>query len=101
MSAEGRRADLPLIRRLLRPGPGVRILDLGGGTGGFATVLAGDGAEVVVLEPNPKKVAFGRSRFPDVTFVEGDGESIPFRDGSFHRSMAMLSFHHLEDPDKV
>lgn len=64
-------------------------------------MFAGDRANVVVLEPNPRKVAFGRTRSPNVTFIEGRAESIPFPDGSFDGALAMFSFHHMEDQDQA
>ena len=101
MSVRRRQDDLPGIRSLLAVNPEARLLDLGGGTGALAAVFAREVARVVVLEPNPRKVAFGRRRHAGVTFVEGSGESIPFPDGSFDRAIAMLSFHHVHDPDRV
>jgi len=101
MSVRRRQADLPTIRSLLAVSPGARLLDLGGGTGALAAVLAGDGARAVVLEPSVRKVAFGRSRHSRVEFVEGHAERIPFPEGSFDRATAMLSFHHMGDPDRA
>jgi len=101
VSVRRRRADLPAIRELLAVKTGARLLDVGGGTGALAAVLVGDGAKAVVLEPNPRKVAFGRSRHPQVEYREGHAERMPFPDGTFDRAIAMLSFHHMEDPDRA
>ena len=101
MSVRRRQSDLPIIRSLLAVNPGVRLLDLGGGTGALAAVFAGDGARAVALEPNPRKVAFGGSRHPQLEFLEGHAERIPFPDGSFDRATAMLSFHHMGDPERT
>jgi ubiquinone/menaquinone biosynthesis C-methylase UbiE len=101
VSVGRRRDDLPMMRSLLAVSPGARLLDLGGGTGALAAVFANDGARAVVLEPNPRKVAFGRSRHPHVEFLEGHAEGIPLPDGSFDRATAMLSFHHMGDPERA
>ena len=101
VSVRRRHADLPMIRSLLAVNPGARFLDLGGGTGALAAVFASDGARAVVLEPNPRKVAFGRSRHLQVEFLEGHAERIPFPDGSFDRAAAMPSLHHMQDTDRA
>jgi len=101
VSVRRRQADLLRIRSLLALTSGMRLLDIGGGTGALAAVLVGDGAKAVVLEPNPRKVAFGRSRHPQVEYHEGHAERLPFPDGTFDRAIAMLSFHHMEAPDRA
>ena len=101
VSVRRRQADLPMLRPLLAVSPGTSLLDLGGGTGALAAVFAGDGARAIILEPNPRKIVFGRSRHPHVEFLEGHAERIPFPDGSFDRATAMLSFHHMEDPERA
>jgi len=101
MSVRRRQSDLPTIRSLLALHAGGRLLDLGGGTGALAAVFADDGARAVVLEPNPRKVVFGRIRHPNVEYRQGHAEQIPFANGSFDRAIAMLSFHHMEDQDRA
>ena len=101
ISVRRRRADLPAIRGLLAVKKGDRLLDVGGGTGALSAVIGGEGAKAVVLEPNPRKVAFGRSRHPQVEYHEAFAERMPFPDGSFDCAMAMLSFHHTEDPERA
>jgi len=101
ISVRRRRADLAAIRGLLAVKKGDRLLDVGGGTGALAAVVGGEGAKAVVLEPNSRKVTFGRSRHPQVEYHEGFAERIPFPDDSFDCAMAMLSFHHVEDPERA
>jgi len=90
----------PLLRRLreeIHPGSGVRVLDLGGGTGVTTERFAGGAGEVVVLEPDPKKVARGRAARTAIGFVEGVAERIPFEEGRFDRVVSLMSFHHFQD----
>lgn len=101
ISVRSRRSDLSKILELLALKRGSKLLDVGGGTGALAAVFAGDGVMVTVLEPNPKKVAFGRVRHPQVEFLEGGAERIALGDASFDCAMAMLSFHHMEEPDRA
>ena len=99
LSVRKRKRDLPVLRDLVGPGPEVRVLDIGGGAGA-ATARYGHGAkEIVIVEPDARKIAFGRRRFPGITFHEAKAERLPFPDGSFERVVAVVSFHHVEDPD--
>ncbi|GBD42631.1 Ubiquinone/menaquinone biosynthesis C-methyltransferase UbiE [bacterium HR40] len=76
----------------LYPRPGLRLLDLAGGTGDIAfrllERLQGQ-AEVVLCDINPEMLAVGRDRALDggwlaeVQWVCGDAEQLPFPDRSF------------------
>jgi demethylmenaquinone methyltransferase/2-methoxy-6-polyprenyl-1,4-benzoquinol methylase len=77
------------------PRPGMRIVDVAGGTGDIAQALrAAAPAEIVVCDINAAMVARGRDRLLDggtipgladcgIDFVVGDAEALPFADRSF------------------
>lgn len=95
-----RRRLLVRLREVTAP-EGTSLLDLGGGTGA-ATVVFGSGArELVVLEPNPKRIAEGRHANTPVTFVHSVAETIPYGEGRFDRVVSLMSFHHFSQPDAV
>lgn len=73
------------------------LLDVGGGTGWLAEALGKGLTKVVVLEPRPRARAKGKRRRPQVDFVDGVAERIPFPDGSFSRVIAVGSLHHFAD----
>ena len=70
------------VRALLEQRPadpaGARVLDIGGGTGGFAVRLAGLGAQVTVVDPSPDALAALARRADEegvadrVTGLQGD-----------------------------
>ena len=71
---------------------GQRVLDLAGGTGDLAALMAsrvGDSGEVVLSDINASMLDVGRARLVDrgivgnVTFVQADAESLPFPDHHF------------------
>jgi len=93
-----RRSLLAHLRSRIDP-KGLRLIDLGGGTGA-ATSVFGEGArELVVLEPDERKVARGRAAGAPVSFVLGSAESIPFKAASFDRVVSLMSFHHFPRAD--
>ena len=62
--------------------PGQYAVDLAGGTGDVARLLAGEGRRVVVCDPSVEMMAVGRLRSPGIEFVEGKAEAMPFPDNS-------------------
>jgi len=71
------------MARAVAPRAGEMVVDLAGGTGDIARLLAGQGRDVVVCDPSQAMMAVGRQRCPSgVRFVEGTAESMPFADNS-------------------
>ncbi|HKN07788.1 MAG TPA: methyltransferase domain-containing protein [Thermoplasmata archaeon] len=93
-----RRALLERIRVLLAP-EGLRLLDLGGGTGAATVVFGARARERVVLEPDEQRISRGRAAHTPVTFVSGVAETVPFDDGRFDRIVSLMSFHHFSEGD--
>src|SRR5947208_14675126 len=100
-SVRKRAADLAELRALIAPTSGVRLLDVGGGAGAATERFATGCAEVVVLEPDRRKVAQGRKLRPTIRFEEGRAERIPFPDATFDRVTAVVAFHHIEDQGRA
>ncbi len=70
--------------RAARPQAGEVIVDLAGGTGDVARLLAGEGRRVAVCDPSEEMMAVGRRRTSGsgITFIEGTAEAMPFADAS-------------------
>lgn len=85
----------------LRPAvsPGGRVLDVGGGSGQLAVLLADAlSTGVMVLDPTPELV----SHVPEHPLVEwrlGAAERMPFADATFDAAVATDAFHHFRDQD--
>jgi len=85
-----------LIRRDLRPGQGLRTLDLGCGPGAFADVFAGD--DYVGVDLNPRYIAHAQ-RTRKGTFIAGDARKVDLPDGRFDQVLIFGLLHHLSDED--
>ena len=60
---------------------GLRVVDVGAGTGAFANQLAAAGADVIGIEIDPAKVEQARqAASPDIRFETGRAESLPLPD---------------------
>jgi demethylmenaquinone methyltransferase/2-methoxy-6-polyprenyl-1,4-benzoquinol methylase len=62
--------------------PGETVVDLAGGTGDVARLMAQSGAAVLVVDPSTAMMLAGRRPDDRVLFVGGEGEHLPFADGS-------------------
>lgn len=104
---------------LLDPRPGNVVVDLAGGTGDLARLVAGwtDGARVILCDINERMVARGRDRSIDagvaggIEYVQGDAQALPFADAAIdrivigfglrnvtHKSRALLEMHRVLRP---
>ena len=81
------------VRWALGPAPGPRVLDLGAGTGKLTAVLAGLGADVVAVEPDPAMLAELRRGLPEVRALPGAAEAIPLPDGAVDAVLAGNALH--------
>ena len=81
------------VRWALESAPGLRVLDLGAGTGKLTAVLDALGADVVAVEPDLAMLAELRRTLPDVRALPGSAEEIPLPDASVDAVLAGNSMH--------
>ncbi len=62
--------------------PFTDLVDLAGGTGDIAALLAGEGRRVTVVDPSTAMMAVGRERRPEPAWLAGSAEAIPMKSGS-------------------
>jgi len=78
---------------------GRRVLDIGCGTGAFATALAERaGGKVWGVDDSPEMLAEAATKEPGVRFKRARAESLPFKDGWFERAVMRLSLHLFDRP---
>lgn len=78
---------------------GMRVLDVGAGTGKLTRFLVRHGALVSAIEPDEemRKVLLRRS--PDVEVLLGSAESVPAEDASFDAVFSSSAWHWFVQPD--
>jgi SAM-dependent methyltransferase len=103
---------LPLGPRLVEAcgiGPGMRVLDVGAGTGNASLPAAQAGAEVTASDLTPELLEAGRRRAEaeglELEWAEADAERLPFEDESYDVVMssigAMFAPHHQDVADEL
>jgi ubiquinone/menaquinone biosynthesis C-methylase UbiE len=83
-----------VIRRELRPGRGLRLLDLGCGPGAFADVFLGD--DYVGVDLNARYIEHAR-RTRKGTFLVSDARKVDLPDARFDQVLIFGLLHHLPD----
>lgn len=77
-------------------GPGVRVLDVGCGSGELVAEAAATGATATGVDPAPGMVEVARRAGLDVRVA--DAESLPWPDGTFDVVLSINALHLTEDP---
>jgi ubiquinone/menaquinone biosynthesis C-methylase UbiE len=79
------------------PTPGMRVLDVGCGTGMYLESYIGSGAVCTGIDLSPAMLDVARGRLGEQATLElGDATNLPFADGSFDLVLASLFLHELD-----
>lgn len=86
------------MTRAVAPQPGERILDVAAGTGTSSAPMAKAGALVTALDFSQGMIDEGRRRYPEIEFVNGDAQDLPFDDDTFDAVTISFGFRNVQDP---
>jgi SAM-dependent methyltransferase len=94
---------VPLLLKSAQITPGLEVLDVGCGTGGFARAIASAApAQVTGFDRSARFLDFASQRpkppAGTVRWVVGDAEQLPFATSSFDRVLLSLVLHQLANP---
>jgi SAM-dependent methyltransferase len=81
------------VRWALQNAPGLRVLDLGAGTGKLTATLIALGADVIAVEPDPAMLSELRRALPAVRALSGSAEAVPLPDASVDAVVAGNAMH--------
>lgn len=89
-------AIAPLLEHVA---PGDRVLDVGCGPGTLVAAAAERGAHATGVDLAEGMVQEARRRHPDLTFLQGDAEALPFADGAFDVALGAFLVNHTPDAE--
>jgi SAM-dependent methyltransferase len=81
--------------------PGEDVLDVACGTGNAAIRAARDGARVTGLDVTPELLEQARAQAPELTWVEGDAQDLPFDDASFDVVLSVFGCMFAPDHERT
>lgn len=96
--------EWPVLREMLPPLAGARVLDLGCGFGAFARWARGQGAaHVLGVDLSQKMLAEAQARTQDthITYQQADIEQLALPEGAFEVVYSSLALHYLENLETV
>jgi len=77
---------------------GRKVADLGCGSGVFTGLLQQMGYKAIGLDISAKQLTIARSKYPSISFLEGDVEDLPFPSEDLDGVLLSGVVHHLPDP---
>jgi SAM-dependent methyltransferase len=78
-------------------GPGMRVLDIGCGSGELCALIAERGAEAAGIDAAEGMIEIARRRLPGADLRVGPMEQLPFQDGAFDVATAVNSLQFAAD----
>lgn len=82
-------------------GPGVKLLDVACGPGALCVKAKARGAVVTAVDFSSEMITRARATCPDIQFVEGDAEALPFAYDQFDATVMNFGLLHLDSPEKA
>jgi ubiquinone/menaquinone biosynthesis C-methylase UbiE len=92
-------AQFTMVRQVLEPLAGKRILDAGCARGRFAKRLAPLGADVHGLDLTETFLQSARTNVPQAAFTRGSLSALPFRSETFDAVYCVEALEHVPDTD--
>ena len=78
------------------------LLDIGCGTGLFMEryMREGTGRTATGIDISPGMIKKAQERYPDLSYVVGNAELLPFESDSFNSISSLLAFSYLQSPEQ-
>ncbi|MCX7747786.1 MAG: methyltransferase domain-containing protein [Clostridia bacterium] len=80
---------------------GMKIADIGGGTGSLSLLLAGLEAEATIIDSSAAMTAIAKKKDQRIKIINANAENIPVADNLFDRVCMKDCLHHIVNQEKA
>jgi ubiquinone/menaquinone biosynthesis C-methylase UbiE len=94
------RQFIPYLINAAEVEAGMSVLDVACGPGYVSDAVRKAGATSKGVDFSEKMIAIAKTTFPDLFFIQGDAQNLPFEDAGFDRVLISFGLLHLSDPEK-
>ena len=95
------RQFIPHLTSAARVSAGMAVLDVACGPGYVSASLKQLGADPTGIDFSEKMIAIATAMFPDISFIQGNAQELPFPDARFDRVLINFGLLHVSDPEKA
>jgi ubiquinone/menaquinone biosynthesis C-methylase UbiE len=95
------RQFIPHLISAAQASPGMSVLDVACGPGYVSAAAKELGGVPTGIDFSDSMVAIANKVFPDISFVQGDAQDLPFGDASFDRVLINFGLLHVARPEKA
>ena len=95
------RQFIPCLINDAKVSAGMSVLDVACGPGYVSAAVKKLGAVPKGVDFSGNMIAVARAMLPDISFVQGDAQHLPFEDASFDRVLVNFGLLHVSDPEKA
>jgi len=94
------RQFIPHLINAAQVSPGMSVLDVACGPGYVSAAAKKLGAAPTGIDFSEQMIAIAKEMFPDIPFIKGDAQDLPFGDASFDRVLINFGLLHVSRPQK-
>ena len=95
------RQFIPHLISAAQVSPTMLVLDVACGPGYVSDALRKAGAVPTGMDFSAKMIAIAKTMFPDISFLQGDAQELPFGNASFDRVLINFGLLHVSQPEKA
>src|SRR5438034_11777909 len=95
------RQFIPCLINDAKVSAGMSVLDVACGPGYVSAAVKKLGAVPKGVDFSGNMIAVARAMLPDISFVQGDAQHLPFEDASFDRVLVNFGLLHVSHPEKA
>jgi ubiquinone/menaquinone biosynthesis C-methylase UbiE len=93
------RQFIPHLISAAEASPGMWVLDVACGPGYVSAAVKRLGAVPTGIDFSKKMIAIAKTMFPDISFLQGDAEELPFGDATFDRVLVNFGLLDVSQPE--